>query len=447
MLIKRVSLLVASLAMLVAGCGESSLPNPTGKGSVRAINAVPGSPAVAFKIEQRVLGTIDYKDATTVAPYDDFSYAFSFEVLYAGDTAPTRIARVNQQIVPDRDFLFVLTGTVNNASITVWEGDEKNWEGTETDFSVRFAHLAETFGPVDIYLADETTAPALGGEAASLSFLSINDPVELPEGDYVVTVTSPGDPADVLFRSETTTLSQRTTLIITIFDGDENDLHPLAVRALRLGGTALAISEENAPAEVRFIQMSRDLPLADVYNDEALTSLVYEDLAFGDVTPDLPNPIGSNTITFTPANDIGSTLLDRTFTAVPGTRVNFYSMGPSGDYRSVIQIADRRSVATEARLNMLQTASNHDDVDLYVVDAGTSIDEVNPSREAIVYAAPSGFLGLAAGEYDVYVTPFAEKTVLAGPVRINVALGDVIESVLIDTVDPATAEFRIIPTQ
>ena len=54
---KRTFTLLACAGMLfLAGCtSDSALPNPTGKGVVRAIHAIPGATDVTFKIEERGL--------------------------------------------------------------------------------------------------------------------------------------------------------------------------------------------------------------------------------------------------------------------------------------------------------------------------------------------------------------------------------------------------------
>ena len=45
--------LLAVIAFFISACNpEPGLPNPGGKASVRAINAIPASPAVTFAIEE-----------------------------------------------------------------------------------------------------------------------------------------------------------------------------------------------------------------------------------------------------------------------------------------------------------------------------------------------------------------------------------------------------------
>ena len=86
-------------------------------------------------------------------------------------------------------------------------------------------------------------------------------------------------------------------------------------------------------------------------------------------------------------------------------------------------------------------------VDLYVVDAGTSVEDALPRQIGINYALQTPAISLTAGSYDIYITTTGEKTVLDGPVNLEVSLGDVFEAVLLDRVDPALAEFKLFPLE
>jgi len=74
------------------------------------------------------------------------------------------------------------------------------------------------------------------------------------------------------------------------------------------------------------------------------------------------------------------------------------------------------------------------------------IDDAIPRTIQLDFAFPSFIVPLDAGSFDVYLTPSGDKTiVLAGPVQIDPVLGDVIDAIALDTVDPAIAEIRFIP--
>lgn len=438
-------MLLAAATVLVAGCGESQLPNPTGKGDVRTINAILASPPITALIEEIPLDVVEYKESTSSSDWDDFSYIFNFEVPFPGQPQRQRVASRELQVVKDRLHTFVLSGDLNSPTITVWEWDKREWDGSETNFEVRFAHTAESLGAVDVYFSTDGAAPAPGAQAATLSFGEVNTAVELPEGEYIITLTTAGMENDILFRSSPLAVVAQASIAISVFDGDGNDIHPLAVRAIQPNGSVTPFFDDSTQPTFRYIQASLDMPLADIYEDASLTTPVVEDHAFGDITADLPTTLGEKQISYTPANDVGSTFIEEAVAAVGAIRLDLYAMGVSGARGLVVVASDRQSGSTAARLNLMHAAANNPVVDVYIVDSGESIDAVFPRRTELLFTERSGTFTLLAGDYDIYVTPTAEKTVLAGPFPISVALGDVVLGMIVDTVDPATAEIREIP--
>ena len=135
---------LAALAITLAGCaGETKLPVATGKGTVRAVNAIKSSPAFRFLIEERLIGAAEYKSSTASSPFDDLDYVFNFDVQVAAtDTELTRVARKALTVVKDVEYTFVISGNYKSPAITVWEAPTREWSGTETVFEARFGHTA-----------------------------------------------------------------------------------------------------------------------------------------------------------------------------------------------------------------------------------------------------------------------------------------------------------------
>jgi hypothetical protein len=442
---KRIATLIAAAAVLLSACGESKLPEPTGKGSIRAINAIPASPSIAFLIERRNIATADYKGATAAARYDDFLYNFNFEVLYPGDTARTNIATQPLQVVANRDYVLVVGGTLDNATITVWEGDERTWAGDETDFELRFGHAAGAFGDADVYFVPQNDVAGPNNLAATLAFGEASAASDVAEGDYTILVTAAGDINDVLFQSEEITFGAQNALLITLFDGDENDLSSMAVRSVLPSGNVVALADANTLPTLRFIHASTDLGPVDIYDDALLANRIVANQAFGGVSGDIPGPVGDTSITITPPDDTGVLLIERDYTAIAGTFATMYLVGQAGNHSAVAQSGERRSISVQARFRLFHASSNHPTVDVYVVEPDALIDEEGPDRFALPFAFDSGYLSLLAGDYDVYITTSGEKTVLDGPFRLTVALGDVVEALILDRVaTPDTVEIRLI---
>ena len=61
-------------------------------------------------------------------------------------------------------------------------------------------------------------------------------------------------------------------------------------------------------------------------------------------------------------------------------------------------------------------------------------------RSGLAIDAEATTASLAAGSYDLYVTEFGEKVALAGPYRLDVAIGDVVDLIVVDTMDPTVLD-------
>jgi hypothetical protein len=129
--------------------------------------------------------------------------------------------------------------------------------------------------------------------------------------------------------------------------------------------------------------------------------------------------------------------------AAPGTRYRLIAGGISPDFQTVVALVDRQPSDSAAKIAFYQTSNNYDFLNLYLVDQGETIDGQSPSRIGFPPFATSPALSVVPGNYDAYVTEFGATDVLAGPVNVNVALGDVIELIVFDTAVPEVLDLRL----
>ncbi|MFQ5609632.1 MAG: hypothetical protein ACE5F8_05105, partial [Woeseiaceae bacterium] len=201
------------------------------------------------------------------------------------------------------------------------------------------------------------------------------------------------------------------------------------------------------PPTVRFMQAAMSLADADVYDDPMLTNQIFANHQFGDVEPDRDSVTTQVDYTWTAAGNVGSVLLEAGFTAFAGRRHNIITIETDSGLAISGQTTDRSTVATFAKVRFFPAANNHDILDLFIVDAGEALDEDTPLFVQLIYTLQSPNLSLEAGSFDIYLTAAGDRnTIVAGPVRLDIALGDFQEIIVFDTVDPATAEVRLIPT-
>jgi hypothetical protein len=436
----RISLLIAVMtAIVTSGCsGESSLPKPTGKGAVRAINAISTSPAVTFLIEERQIGTVDFKRSSQTQTFDDLDYTFNFEVTLAGDTGRSRIASQYIDFVKDKDYTIVLGGSLNSPELTLWEADLRSWGETETVFQLRFAHTAPSLGQVDVYFAAPEVTPQLGQQVATLAYGEIAEPLDFPSGDYILTYTPAGDPDTVLFASATLAPTVRTASIALVFDADANDVAPLSVRFIDANGTVSNIGSPDYPPTLRLIQASNTVTTADVYIEDVedvLTTPDVEGHAFGDFTGDITAATGANYLTYTSPGDTSAILFEATQNAFAGNRYELFLIGDSDTLTLVPTLPDRRPVESFVKLSIMHASIGHPRVNVFVVEADGDLESASPLFFRLLVGDPSARANLLAGSRDVYVeADDVDRTVLAGPYRLDIANGDVIQLLLLDNV-------------
>ncbi|MDH4006308.1 MAG: DUF4397 domain-containing protein [Gammaproteobacteria bacterium] len=444
----RISRVLAAIivAFAIGACGsDSSLPVATGKASIRMINAIPTSPEIGFLIEERALDAVRYKSNSSPESWDDLEYTFNFEINRPFENELTRIASQFLDVTREIEYTFLVRGSLDAAVVDVWQIPERSFSGSETIFEMRVGNAADALGLVDVYVGLEGVDPVLGAQVASLAPGEVSAPTDIEEDVYVVTITAAGDPANILFQSVPTRILANQSVIVTAFAGDANDTAPVTVRLFNQLGASSAVTDARFPPTARLIHATSDLGTSDVYDDAALQNRIVADLAFGDITGDIDVAVGEVPITATAPGNVGAILLEDTLTTFAGSRLNYYLTVLSDEVVGSQVFVDRRPVETIARLTFFHSAINHEFVDLYVVDAGTTIDDVFPRLITATYGLQASEIRLDAGSYEIYVTTAGEKTILDGPVSLEVALGDVFEAVLLDRVDPSLAEFKLFP--
>jgi hypothetical protein len=439
--------LLAALAIAITGCsGETKLPVATGKGTMRAVNAIKASPTFLYRIEERQIGAAEYKAATNPSQFDDLDYVFNFDVqLAAADTELTRVASKALSVTKDTDYTFVISGNYDKPAITLWEAPTREWTGTETVFEARFAHTAASLAAIDVYFAPPDTPPAVDNLLGTLTFGEILETADFEAGEYVLTVTAAGDASTVHFVSETGNRIAQLATIFTIFDSDENDPSPHVVRAYNTSGASLNLADARFAPRLRFFHASTALATSDVYADETLTTPLISDHAFGDISGDLEVAAGLNALTYTAAMNVGSILFEAETNAIRGRYINFYVIGAIEELTGVSIIPDRRSTATIGKLTVFNAATNQDPVDIYIVEPDTDIVDKFPNRPRLSLGSDPYFTNLVPASYDIYLTAVDTQTIVSGPVRIDVAAGDVIDFIALDTVDPNVVDLQLVP--
>jgi hypothetical protein len=434
---------VGALA-LTACTSESQLPEPTGKGGIRAINAIPGSPFVEFRIEERSIAGLTYKSSSTPALYDDFVYNFNFDIDEPGATDQRRIATVTMQVEVDREHVFALIGTIDDPTVLTWTTDLRQWDGTETVFESRFAHLSVSLGDIDVFFQDPADPITAGGQVARLSYGEIMDFADFAaDGPYKVTVTAANDVNVVHFESGELTFGAQSSNTTSFFDGNENDTSPYVLGSTSANGQALRIPDPAYPPSIRFLHGASNLGAVDVYRDELLTDLVATNVMPGVPTGDIDVSAEATTFYFTPTGSTATTLFTQEIgPPPPSTPSELFILGESDvSWRGINLTIDRASADTIAKFSIFNAAFNNQLFEVFIVARGETIGESQlPTVPRVNYSLPSNTAVLATGSYDLYLAAPGTRDAIGGPFEFDVVPGDVVTLMAIDDIDPAVVQ-------
>lgn len=436
--------MLLALAFLAAGCVESSREDATGKAALIGVNAIVDAPEVRFKIEERSLGSVAYGEASQVRRFDDLGYIFNFDTSIPGEDNERRLASRFLDVTRDTAYLFAVAGSVDSAEIVLWEHEERQWQDGDTVFELYFAHLNDTAGRVDVYFAEPGVAPAAGAQAATIARGERAGPAEFAAGDYVLTVTPVNDPQTVLFTSLTRTYVAATTDTILLLNRDPSRTADVSVRQVAAAGTSLQLGDPRIPPRGRVLHAAPGIGNVDLAENGDFANLVASELAPGELSAEAPLTAGTNTYTFTDAGNQGAPIVESEQVIGTGFYETLILTGPASDPGVLNAVSLRRPFATSGRLGFVHAAAAFALIDIYLLEAGTPIDDEGPISTFVPFSLGTGLVAVAAENYELTVTVAGTKTVLAGPLAIDVADRDVIEVFIVETPDPNAAGLQVV---
>jgi hypothetical protein len=421
-------LVLAALAL--TGCDEGR--QRPGQTSVRVVNVAPGFAQLQFRREQVNPATMDFK---TVQDYSWDLDTYDFYVLERSVDFGTQgrewtFARTLQPDVGS--YMFVLAETGGEISPVVVE----NPQSSTTVAQVAAVHAAAELPALDLYLV----APGVGiaGATPHGTFAALGQiPTQgLPTGDYEVWVTTAGNPADVLFASDTVTLSAG---LVTIIVTPEGGASTADFSVVVLQGFATVLYDRNTPAELRVVNGATDTAPRDFAINREFSPPLFSAMPFATPTPYATVPVASDTpINVTPVGNPGVLELDQLFGSFRGQHSTLLFTGDAGTLFHTVANDDNRRIHGEAKLRFFNAASQ-----FLAVEFVLTTPDADPNLQFAVATllAPgiSDYTPLSPGDYDLYLRNAATFAALAGPTRISVAAGGLYSVMAVNGPDTATA--------
>ncbi len=438
---RKAFVLISMAAVFIAGCGGSSSnsstpPGPTfpvaGEVLFEIVHASQDAPPVNLSVGGNVVATeADFGDAAFVTT-EDGEVTIVVEGIIPGGNADV-ITATDTFTDGQRVTIFAANDVLNIEPIVLVDDQP---EVAATDVRLRVVHAASNVTPiadmVDIYV----TAPAdpiTSVPPITLMFGEFTmDAITVPEGDYRIRITPAGSSTVVYDR--TVPLAGGSDLVVAAIANVGPGESPVELIALT-GAASLPLLDVDTPADVRVGHLAADVDPVDILIDDVLSPV--QGASFGDITGYLPLAAGPVNLKVTVAGDASAVAIDTLdeVTLDAGETYSVTAVGLAGDGSLTYDLAvdNPRRITTESRVRIFHSSPAAGDVDIYVVGTGDPIDGLTPNFAGVPFGAETGYVPLAPGGYDVYVTEAGDQSMLVLPVvAVNLDAGGIYTAIAVD---------------
>jgi hypothetical protein len=472
--VKRLRYVVPTLLVSVTliSCGGSSDATT----HLRGVNLVTDSPTLEFTVDTVDVSAANFGDLTPLTAAHPGTHALQVAGVNASNLVTQPVITytpfgtpVTENLAQGSDYTIVAYGTVSDPKLLVTADTDLSNGVPDNTVIYKVIDAASNGPPVEVFI----TAPEAGintnTKIATLSFgestaeadllialpvgilntgttLSVNVTIEL------VNATTGKD----VIPATTLTVNEQNRLLFVIANNVGPGSTPIVVDALvsatGSAGTGVQFANPADDAELAFANVTATAPPYNVIGGLNLQSTLATNIGFGQKS-------GYGNVNAGTAGSIAAPTADPTlftflvsFSSSPDESYTEYAVGPLSIISGVVLQDDRRTVPTQGEfrfLNAAYTLQYGPDVDIYLTPHGaglnilaTNTNRAPPNYPAIAFKAPTTYLQVTAGTYDVYFANTGTSDIILGPVPLVIKNGTITTYVFTNT---ASGSLELLP--
>mgnify|MGYP001546949629 FL=1 len=437
-------LLLASLGLVACDSDNDptspARPDPVSFADVQVLHGSADAPAVDVLVDGAVaVSALDYKASSGWIELPEGTYSIEVQGILPDGNA-TVIGPVDLQF--DGVTRYTVAAVNDVATIEAVLLEQPRVAVSAGSARLFVLHGSAAAPTVDVYVTAPDADLTAEAPVGTFSFKETIGPAEVPAGDYQIRVTAAGDPAAVVYDSGTITLNDADDFVVAAVPNTSGGTAAINLVALDRNG-ATELFDVNTPAYLRVGHLSPDTPAVDVYANAAplLTDVAYP--AITDIL-ELPEP-GTYAVEVAVAGQYpaGVAIGPADIELDAGTTTDVLAVNLLASIEALVLSDDRRQVATNAKVRIIHASPSAGNVDIYVTAPDADITAETPLLTDVPFKANTGYLSLAAGDYEVNVTPAGDNTTVAiGPVPLTVLDSGVYTAIARDPL-PGANEFAL----
>ena len=412
--------LALGIVMALSACGSDDTDPLANTAELSVIHASADAPAVDIELNGGSFGrNIDFKQAVPNQPVTSGAVTLAVRGILPGTARPTVIGPANLTLQPGSRYAVLAVNRVSAIEPLVITRDATPVSAGSARLQV--VHAAPDAPRVSVFVTAPNANLAASAPAGTFSFKEAFGPASVPAGEYQIRVTPAGAPGTVVFDSGTVRLDAGADLLIIAVPNTATGAAPITLLATTTGGATLELLDRSAPARLRVVHASPDAPAVSVFANDNFAQPLVPTLAFPNFTGFVDVPPAAYNLKVTPVGNPGAIVINANATLDRGAEYSVFAVGRLAAIEPLVLRDDRRRVATQAKVRILHASPAAGAVDIFVLAPGASLASATPAFSNVPFKANTGYVSLAAGSYDVVVTPTGTRTAAIGPARIVVA--------------------------
>lgn len=440
--IKKLGVIATSL-FLITGCDwfdsdndDTNTPPPEAESSfVRVHHTSADSPNVnVLAGETALLENVPYHTSSGVLEVDAGDYDITVQGILPDDSTVDAIGPASLTFAADTRYEVFALGQLGDESLEPLVLSNPVSDVAAGESRIQVVHAAYGAPTVDVYLTAPDAELSSASATLTLAYGEDSGQVDVENGDYRIRLTGAGDDA-VVYDSGTVSLADGGDYVIAATNNvAANSANSPVTLQVSDGETTTLINDADAGADVRVVHAVADAPNVDVTLNDAADPQV-ADLAFLSATDYLNLEAAEYSVDVAAAGGSPVVLEDLPLEVENAMSYSVYAVGELSTIGLQVLTEERRSVATEAKIQLVHAAPSAGNVDIYVTEtddisgADAAFTDIAFDAEGLV---STGNVPLTPGDYVVTVTATGTQDIAIQTPVLTLEGGGIYTAVAVD---------------